>query len=109
MARPFRTKIRHSIKPEDSGAKGGGALVGLGPKRTNKGTFRKVIKGLLGMKALISSLEEPTCPHDLEYLTEKIKVEQASERENPEVTHTPSPKTSLTYCSLTAEKVELAG
>ena len=91
------SEIRYKIKPEDNGAevssirktKGGGVLVELGPKTINKVTFCEAVKGLLGEKALVSSLE-PTCAleiRDLDCLTEKNEVEEAIKRECPEVTN----------------------
>ena len=91
------SEIRYRMKPEENGAevssirktRSGGVLVELGPKTTNKSTFCEAVKGLLGEKALVSSLE-PMCSleiRDLDCLTEKVEVEEALKRECPEVTN----------------------
>lgn len=55
-------------------AKGGEVLVELGLKTTSKNTFYKAVKGLLGKKALVPSLDLICSLEilDLGYLTEKV-------------------------------------
>ncbi|CAD7080718.1 unnamed protein product [Hermetia illucens] len=90
------SEIRYKIK-SDSGAemssirktKGGGGLVELGPRTTNKATLCEAVQGLLEEKVLISSLETMSSLEirDLDCLTEKNDTEEVIKRECPEVTN----------------------
>lgn len=76
----------------------GGVLVEFGPKTANEITFCGAVKGLLGEKSLVSSLEK-TCSLEIgnrDCLTENVQLEEDIKCERLEVTNVRVPTMHLT-------------